>query len=248
MRCWIAALIALCACGPKEHMEPEPPWVTDYQRIAREGCECQDPDCLDAAHAAAVKMETEHGGIDEAPPSVQTAHGELDQCWREGTADIGRDLADAADAVCRCTDDACIEHYRVQVVQIEDKYGTDTHGGGLDAGAKAEVDRADACLAAVTIDATEYLTAMTAATTALCKCEDPECVVTELSRDPRSFGDRFYLAEAASIETPLADLSAKYCECYKIAKTKVLKDQDKNSQSQLPPTKLVLDMGCKLVK
>lgn len=248
MRCWIAALIALCACGPKERMEPEPPWVADYQRIAREGCECQDPECLDAAHSAAVKMETEHGGIDDAPPSVQTAHGELDQCWRDGTADIARDLADAADAACRCTEPACIEHYRVEVVQIEDKYGTDIHGAGLDAGAKAEVDRADACLAAVTITADDYLEAMTAAANALCKCEDPECVKAELVRDPRAFGDRFYVADLSSIESTLNDVKFKYCDCYKIAKTKVLKDDEKNSQSQIPPTKLVTDMGCKLVK
>lgn len=248
MRCWIAALIALCACGPKEHMEPEPPWVHDYQRIAREGCECQDPDCLNAAHAAAVKMETEHGGIDDAPPSVQTAHGELDTCWREGTADIGRDLAVAADAACKCTDTTCIEGYRLQVVQIEDKYGVDTHGKGLDPAARPEVERADACLAAVTISASDYLESLTAATDALCKCEDEDCVKSEISRDPRQFGDRFYVPDIATIESAIEDIKFKYCDCYRIAKTKVLKDQDKPEQSQIPPTKLVIELGCKIKK
>jgi hypothetical protein len=240
MRC-LVALVAIAACGPRERMEPEPPWVTDYQAIAREACECQDPECLDDAHARAMQMEAEHGGIDEAPPSVQTAHGELDKCWREGTHDLARDLRGAADAVCRCRDDACIDAYRLTLVQIEDKYTVDTRSSQIEAAARAEVDRADQCIADVTIDGEEYLTALKDYTDELCKCDDEVCAKTQITRAPPVFGDRFHIADAAAIRGAFDAISTGYCNCFKVVRDKVLKDLPDRDKLQ---TKVSVIMQC----
>jgi hypothetical protein len=240
MRC-LVLLVAIAACGPRERMEPEPPWVADYQAIAREGCECQDPECLDAAYARAMKMEADHGGIDEAPPSVQTAHGELDKCWREGTRDLARDLRGVADAVCRCRDNACIQDYRLRLVQIEDKYGVDTKSSQLEPAAAAQVARADQCIADVTIPGDDYITELRGYTAALCACDDEECAKTEIVRAPPSFGDRFHVADVAAIQSDFDSISKGYCDCFQIVRDKVLKDVPDVDKLQ---TKVSLLMHC----
>jgi hypothetical protein len=241
---WTALLLAslaCTACGPRERMEPEPPWVADYQAIAREGCECPDPECLDDAHARAMQMEAEHGGIDEAPPSVQTAHGELDKCWREGTHDLARDLRGATETLCRCRDNACIEAYKLQLVQIEDKYSVDTRSPQLEGAARTEVDRANQCIADVTIPSEDFLAALGSYTEELCKCEDEQCAKTQIARSPPAFGDRFHIADIRAIQAQFDEVSAAYCECFRIVRDKVLKDMPDHDKLQ---TKVSMMMHC----
>jgi hypothetical protein len=221
-----AALVAL-GCGPgkgTERIDPDPPWVADYQRIAREGCECIDPECLDLAHTAAEAMVAKHGGLDEVPPSVHVAHGELDACWRDGTEDLGRDLTDAADAVCTCTKTACIDAYRLQVLHLGDKYRVDLTGAAatLPDAARAPMTRANACVEAVTISADEFLAAMKTRTAAVCKCEALDCV---RSTPLASFGDRFYMPDRPSIEAELKDTTEEFCACISQIIAKAIRDK-----------------------
>jgi hypothetical protein len=208
------AFAQLAACGGRQVAEPseeEPPWVKDYERIAREACACpDDEDCLNDAHARAVAMEDAHGGIDDAPPSVQIAHGELDKCWREGTYDLARDVTSAVDAVCACSESACIDLYRLDVIHISQKYKVDLSSpDALDPASRESVARASACIAKVSIPAEEYLSAYQGRADAVCKCETRHCAETSPRID---FGERFYV-DLAAVKAEADVAAEKYCDC-----------------------------------
>lgn len=210
-----AALFAVACGGPQKPPEPseaEPPWVKDYQRVAREGCACgDDEDCLDAAHAQAVELEAAHGGIDDAPPSVQVAHGELDRCWREGTLDLGRDLGDAVDQVCQCREPECINLYRIQLVKLQEKYKIDLGSPDeLDPATRETTARASVCIAKVSVPADEYLQAFQRRADTVCRCDTRHCVETSARVD---FGDRFYVADEQSVATDVELARDRYCSC-----------------------------------
>jgi len=236
--------VGLACGGSKPRIEPEPAWVAEYARIAQDGCACQfDPECLDAAHVAAVKMEQDHGGIDEMPPSVQVAHGELERCWREGTRDLGRDLKVAAEQVCRCADVACIDAYRRELVQLESKYGVNTREPQrLGAGPREELDRAAACIAGFTSPAEEYLEAMRGVAKTLCTCDSLECWQKAVDAPAPTFGDRFYVAELAAIDGELGVVAAKYCDCFDDVADSGAKDKVTLPRS---PTSMPIRMGCR---
>jgi hypothetical protein len=250
---WIAyaavAAVAVIACSgaqkPPEPSEAEPPWVKDYQRIAEEGCACGgDEDCLNEAHAAASAMEAEHGGIDDAPPSVQVAHGELDKCWREGTLDLGRDLGDAADAVCKCADSECVNLYKISVMRLQEKYRVDLAApAGLEPGPREAAARADACIAKVSIPVEELVQAYQRRAATMCRCETLHCAETSEKLD---FGARFYVANMDRAQTDVEMASDRYCSCLSeiLAKDRLRNAEDQPERPKdAPKVDVSLDRG-----
>ena len=209
--------MTLLGCGGKqvaEPSEPEPPWAADYQRVAREGCACGDPACLDAAHARLAKMEADHGGLDDAPPSVQTAHGEFEQCWRGGTQDMARDLADASDAVCKCTDTKCVNTHRIELIHIGDRYKVNLDDPStLDARARAAFDRGQKCLAAVTVPGDEYLDILARTTKQFCDCGALDCIRAVFRDRAKLFGERFVIGDLDAVRPQAERFKQQYCRC-----------------------------------
>ena len=212
------------SCGSKqveEPSEPEPPWVKDYQRVATAGCACGDAACLDKAHAELEKMVADHGGIDEAPPSVHEAHGEFEQCWRSGTKDIARDLSDAADAVCKCRETACINAYNVQLIHIGDRYRANLDAPAtLDERARPALERGKACVAAVTVPADEYVEIIARTTKQFCECGAVDCIRTVYKDRSKAFGDRFIIGDKEQVKPRVEKIREAYCRCLTTAISK----------------------------
>jgi len=233
----VAAVLA-ATCGGKDKppvlSEAEPAWVDDYKRIADAGCDCIDEDCLRDAHAKAEAMERAHGGLDDAPPSVQEAHGALDRCWRDGTDDLPRDLGDAVDAVCKCTDNECINSYRIAQLHIQDKYRVNLASpDDLDPASRETVARASVCINKVTVHAEEYLAGHQRRADAICRCDTRHCA--EVS-DRLDFGGRFYVPELQTIQVDVEIASDRYCQCLGGIIAKELKAESPDGKAPPPPT------------
>jgi hypothetical protein len=214
----VVALIANYACGGKDVQptDPDPPWVAEYQKTVRAGCECKAEACFSQAKEKLDKLVSDHGGFDEVPLSVHEAHKKFDPCWREGTADLARDLSESADAICRCTDSGCVQSFRVGMVALEDKYGTNFEpplSNSLDENIRTELERADKCLSAISIPAADFLAYMQETTGGICACTEIECMQKILAERMAKFKGRHFIDGLPAIQSQLDASKTKYCSC-----------------------------------
>ncbi len=212
------ALIASYACGGKDLQptEPDPPWVAKYQKIARAGCECKSEPCFSKSKTQLDKLVSDHGGFDEVPLSVHEAHEKFDPCWREGTADLARDLSNSADAICRCADAGCVQTFRLGMVALEDKYGTNFEpplSDSLDQEIRKELDRAGQCLGAISVPGEEFLAYMQETTDGICACAEIACMNKILNERMGKFTGKYFIDALPSIQSQLDASKAKYCSC-----------------------------------
>ncbi len=220
-RATVFALLLLAisvACGGKDLQptEPDPPWVAEYQSVAREGCKCTSEACLNKARTRLDSLVSDHGGFDEVPLSIHEAHEVFDPCWRSGTADLARDLSKRADAICRCEEFACVQSYRENMVALEDKYGTNFEpplDQKLTADAQKELARATACLGELSVPGEEYLASMETTTLAICECKDIGCMQKILGERKAQFTGRVFVDSLSSIQSKLDISNARYCDC-----------------------------------
>jgi len=214
------ALLVLAACGsrqPKmvEHMESDPAWVAAYQQRATAGCECKDAACLDKAHVELAKMETDHGGMDEAPPGMQKAHGEFDKCWRDGTKDPARDMSIIADAACACTDAPCLKQFEMDEMHIAGKYEVAdvTDVAAMATGANDALRRAQKCIADVTIAGDKFLEIEDTLAEKVCECDNLGCAQTAMKASSDAFGNKLRVDGLDAVQGKLDQLQVKYCRC-----------------------------------
>ena len=217
MKYW---LLVLAACGsrqPKmvEHVESDPAWVSAYQQRAAAGCDCKDAPCLDKAHVELAKMEADHGGMDEAPPGMQKAHGEFDKCWRDGTKDPARDMGIVADAVCACADAPCLKQFEMDEMHIAGKYevGDVTDVAALAPGAKDALARGQKCVADVTMEGDKFLAIEDALAEKVCECENLGCAQSAMKDSSEAAGKFLRVDGLDAIQGKLDQLQVKYCKC-----------------------------------
>ena len=209
MRSWLAVVLVACGGAPiHESVEQNPDWVIAYRDRVDRGCACKDATCLDTAHAELAQLEADHGGLDEAPPDVQTAHGGFDRCWRAGTRDPARDAAASADEICACTTSECVRTWKLDAMHLFDKYGI-ADGDGLG----SAWQRATACKANVTLAGSAALALVTSAADAMCACKDLDCVQDAQSTSGSAMG-RYLDIESGDISAgELAAQSQRFCGC-----------------------------------
>jgi hypothetical protein len=196
--------------------EPDPPWVAQYQSTARAGCECKTEACFAKAKQELDTLVADHGGFDEVPLNVHEANKKFDPCWRAGTTDLSRDLAKLADALCRCTETSCVQSFRVSMVNLEDKYGTNFEGSrraSLSEDVRSELSRADQCLGALSVPGDEYLAYMEETTVAICACSEIECLRKVLRERLEKFKGRVFIDSLPAVQSKLDIANGRYCGC-----------------------------------
>jgi hypothetical protein len=215
-----AAFLLLVACGsrqPKlvEHVESDPAWAASYEQRAAAGCDCRDAPCLDKVRGELGKLEADHGGMDDAPPGVQKAHGEFDKCWRDGTKDPARDMGVVADAVCACTEAACLRQFEMDEMHLAGKYEVSdiTDVAAMAPGAKASLARANQCVDAVTIAGGKFLDIETTLTDTVCQCDNLGCAQTAMKESSDAFGKFLRVDGLDDVQGKLDQLQPKYCKC-----------------------------------
>jgi hypothetical protein len=216
---WLALLLA-AACGsrqPKmvEHVEDDPAWAASYEKRAAAGCECRDSACLEKVHAELAKVEADHGGMDEAPPGVQKAHGDLDKCWRDGTKDAARDMNAIADAVCGCADGACLRQFEMDEMHIAGKYEQVdvTDVAAMAPGATAALARARKCVEDVTIAGDAFLAIEVKLSDTVCGCDNLGCAQSAMKEASDGYGKFLRVSGLDDIQPKLDALQPKYCQC-----------------------------------
>jgi hypothetical protein len=213
---WIAMFAQGCSGADIQPTQPDPPWVINYQKTADQGCKCKSEACFTTAKQKLDTLVAEHGGFDEVPLSVHEAHKGFDPCWRAGTADLARDLSKAADAVCRCSDNECVQTYREGLVKLEDKYGTNFQpplADKLTQEAQNEIARATECLAAISIPGEEYLAFIEKTTEGICACDALECMQKILLERRAKFKGYVFVDGLVAIQSRLDVSNANYCQC-----------------------------------
>lgn len=224
------ALVAGSSCGGKDLQptEPDPPWVAEYQTVAKAGCDCKSETCLSEAKQKLDKSLADHGGFDEVPISVHEAHNKFDVCWRAGTTDLARDLAKHADAICRCSDSACVQAFREGMVMLEDKYSTNFEPPlreKLDQEILKELDRGEQCFGALSIPGKEYAAYMQQSSDAVCACGELECMQKVLQERLAKFKGRFFVDSLPEFQSELDASNSKYCGCIGKNVAKELSDE-----------------------
>jgi hypothetical protein len=217
MRSWLAVVLVACGGAPiHESVEQNPDWVIAYRDHANRGCACKDAACLDAARAELAQIEADHGGIDEAPPDVQTAHGDFDRCWRAGTRDPARDAAASADEICGCTTSKCVNEWKLDAMHMFDKYNVASGDGlaQLSPAAGSAWQRAAACKASVTISGGDAVTAMKSVADLACACKDLDCVQRTLQRSTGSgSGDYLVIETDDADDAQIRVEQRRMCDC-----------------------------------
>jgi hypothetical protein len=213
-------LLLLVACGGSNRKEvvpdmTDPAWATEYAARADSGCTCADAACLDAAHADLTAMVGAHGGLDDAPPGVHTAHGKFDKCWREGTLDIGRDFTHVADTICTCSTAECLRLARIEMAGLVDgKYRDDFEAKLLgNATAKTAAERAAGCIDKLVMPAAAALAAIEAAADAACACKDLACTQAAMGQRDKAMAG--YVDIDPSIDTTKVKAATdRMCGCF----------------------------------
>jgi hypothetical protein len=202
--------------SPNEVIEPDPAWAKNYEQRASDGCACTDPGCLDRVHRELAAVEAQHGGMDEAPPAVQRAHGQFDDCWRVGTRDEGRDLDHAAALICGCADETCLRGAKIELLHLADKYTvSDVHElAARSPAAAAALDRSARCLADVTISATDYVAKLEQLTAELCGCKDASCGARIINERGTAFAKFIEVGDLGTQQTRVDELAGEWCRCF----------------------------------
>jgi hypothetical protein len=240
--------LAAVACGgnkPKviDRVEADPEWAAGYEQRAHDGCDCKDAACLDRVHGELAKFEADHGGMDDAPPGVQKAHGEFDQCWRDGTKDPARDLEYAATQVCDCVDAACLEKWKIGAMRLADKYGV----SDLDDVAKLApsgppaVARARKCITDATLPAAEFIAIIEKSTDTVCDCQNMGCAQSAMKERMDKLSKYLEVDGLGDVAPRLDDLQMKYCKCV----AELIGHEVSNTLNPFPGAKVDVTMNCR---
>lgn len=216
----LALALLLVACGstkPKviDHVENDPAWASAYEQRANAGCTCHDAACLERAHAELAKLESDHGGMDDAPPRVQKAHGAFDQCWRDGTKDPARDMSTIADAVCACSEVACLRQFEMDELHIAGKYEVaDVKDvAALAPDAATALARAQKCVADVTLAGPKFLEVVQKASDTVCACDNLGCAQTAMKERADSLTGYLQVDDLAALGPKLEPAQKEFCRC-----------------------------------
>lgn len=220
-RAAIATILVLCAAcsGTSKDVqasEPDPSWVSSYKDTARAGCKCKTEACFTKAKTKLDAMVSEHGGFDEVPLSVHEAHKSFDPCWRAGTADLSRDIAKLADALCRCSEQSCVQQFRESLVRLEDKYGTNFEPSNretLSSETRRELGRADECFTALSIPGEDYVAYMEETALAVCACGDLKCLHKVLLERRHNYEGKVFVDSLPAVQSKLELTNSRYCGC-----------------------------------
>ena len=212
VRWWFIALVACGGARSHDTVERDPEWAGAYTERAQAGCACKDAGCLDRVHAELQEVETAHGGVDEAPPAVQAAHGAFDTCWRAGTKDLARDLEAAATEVCACATTACVGAWKLGLVKLDGKYGADLRAanGAREAAALARMTQ---CHDAVTIAGAQLLAVVTKSADAMCACDKLECAQGVMAQRGDALGKYLDIDADAAASDQMEGQQKRYCDC-----------------------------------
>jgi hypothetical protein len=232
---WCIAL--LCACGsnqPREVMPDmtDPAWAKDFEARADVGCGCGDALCLQKTHVDLENMLAAHGGLDEAPPNVHTAHGKFETCWRDGTRDIVRDFDYAAQKICSCGTAECLRLVKIEIQGLVDgKYREDLDGHvAVDPKAKASMDRVTQCIAKATMPAKDAMDVITRTTNEMCECKDVPCAQVVMKLRAAEFS-KYVDVEDTLDRNKVADETTRWCGCLE----KVVKAAAKEAAQDISP-------------
>jgi hypothetical protein len=220
MRLLAAVAACMVACGSRQpkndRVDPDPAWAHAYEQRAADGCACKDATCMTNVRAELANLEAEHGGMDDAPPGVQKAHGEFDKCWRDATKDPARDLAALADQVCACEDRACLQQARIDEMHLAGKYEVDdiSDVAAMSAAAGDAYRRANKCIADVTIAADAFIAIVEKSATDLCDCKNLGCAQTVIKARIDALSKYLAIADEQSIQDRLDAAQPKFCKCF----------------------------------
>ena len=223
---------------------PDPAWAKDYEQRAAAGCRCKDGACLEQTHVELAKIEGEHGGMDDAPPGVQAAHGDFDKCWRDGTKDPARDLEQLATTACDCADSACLARWKLDAMRLADKYEVvDLEElAKASAPATASYARAKKCVADVTIAGSALVAIVEKATDDMCKCDNVGCAQTVMKERSDALSKYLEVDGLDAVQPRLDALQPKYCQCLGDL---VAKEVAETLNPFPPATKIDVTMNCK---
>lgn len=239
--------IALAACGSKQPREvmpdmTDPAWATEYEQRAESGCGCADAACLHKTHDELAKMLAAHGGLDEAPPGVHTAHGKFDQCWRDGTRDIARDFDYVAQKLCTCGTAECLRLVKIEIQGLVDgKYREDLDAQvAAQPAAKAAMERVAQCIAKVTMPAKEAMEVIERTTNEMCECKDLACAQVVMKQRASAFERYVDIADGID-RNKVADETTRWCNCLE----KAAKEELENMSPVPALTTVDVNMKCR---
>jgi hypothetical protein len=223
MHRWLLAL-ALIGCGgktpePIEMEEEEPEWAAEFAKRVAQACACEDDACVRFEHDKAQFVVDDHGGLEEAPPSVHAHTAELAVCFVRISHDLARDLGALADQVCGCTDSWCGDQFLAERERMTEKYGAVSHSGLLDADgaddrSRAAYHRMEACVADRTIAGARYAEMLRANTDQLCGCQDQTCSKQAIGALDDVYQQYYWVDADDSVQADIAAQNARYCECF----------------------------------
>jgi hypothetical protein len=247
---WLIAL--LCACGsnqPREVMPDmtDPAWAKDYEQRAEAGCGCANALCLEKTRIDLDKVLAAHGGLDEAPPNVHTAHGKFDTCWRDGTRDIARDFDYVAQKLCVCATPECLRLVKIEIQGLIDgKYREDFETQiAAQPAAKASLERVAQCIKKVTMPAKDAMDVITRTTNEMCECKDFACAQVVQKQRAAEFG-KYVDVEETIDRNKVAEETTRWCGCME----KLVKEAAKEAAQNFSPlaatsVDISVDMKCR---
>jgi hypothetical protein len=220
----------------------DPAWANDYAKRAEAGCACADAACLDKAHLELEAMVTEHGGIDDAPPGVHTAHGKFDRCWRDGTKDIARDFEHVAQTICTCATADCLRLAKIELAGYADGKYREDFDAQVRASERATVAmrRTAECVAKVTMPADLAMTVISTTTEAMCACRDLACAQSVMKQREAAMA-KYIDIDGAVDTTKLATYASRWCGCLE----KVATEEIRNMSPVPALTSVNVSMSCR---
>lgn len=226
MHRWLVALVALVwvGCGNRtpeaiEMEESEPEWAAEFAERVGKACACEDDSCVRFEQGKAEVLIDQHGGLDEAPPSVHAHTAELAVCFENISHDLARDLGRLADKICGCTDSWCGDAFLEERERMTEKYGAVSHSGLLDSdeaddASRAAYHRMEGCVADRTIAGARYAELLRGNTDDLCGCQDQACSKQAIGALDDVYAQYYWIDADDSVQADVAALKVRYCECF----------------------------------
>ena len=213
---WIPWLV-LVGCGAST---PAPESDSDgrpdrFVELAGAGCECETASCLNRAHQELEALLEEMGGFDEAPSAVHVSHREFDACWRAGTEDLGRDLEELAEGVCRCAENECWDGFETGVARMQDRYDVDARDpDDFQGDDRTVAERLAECATARELDAATYVAYLEGHQARVCACESLACYRRVNETFQEQLDGRLTVPDRETQADAIATAHEAVCRCF----------------------------------